>query len=294
MVDVVLKAARPDAATSEDDLRLLRDAPVATSRGDIVPFGVLAEVKTELGPTVIQRAERRRSVVLQVTPPDDVAFETAIDTIQQDVLGPLEASGDIPAGIDVNLGGSAGKLTDAQLQFGWVLLIALLISFLLLAALFEDFLAPVVVLVTVPLAAAGGVVALLGVDRFVNEQPLDLMTAIGFLILIGVVVNNAILIVDGAIARLRDGAALPDAVTGGVHSRVRAIFMSTLTSLAGLAPMALSTGAGSELYRGVGAIMLGGLAVSTILSLFVVPALFSLVWRLRRAVFGEGGRWVSG
>ncbi|MGM0556578.1 MAG: efflux RND transporter permease subunit [Myxococcota bacterium] len=292
-IDVVLRAARPDDATSEDDLRLLRDAPVATSRGDIVPFGILAEVTTELGPTVIQRAERRRSVVLQVTPPDDVAFETAIETIEQDLLGPLEASGEIPSGIDVNLGGSAGKLADAQLQFGWVLLIALLISFLLLAALFEDFFAPIVVLVTVPLAAAGGVVALLGVDRFVNEQPLDLMTAIGFLILIGVVVNNAILIVDGAIARLRDGETLADAVTGGVRSRVRAIFMSTLTSLAGLMPMALSTGAGSELYRGVGAIMLGGLAVATILSLFVVPALFSLVWRLRRAVFGESGRWVS-
>jgi HAE1 family hydrophobic/amphiphilic exporter-1 len=223
-----------------------------------------------------------------------VPFESAIETVETDVIGPLAASGDIPAGIEVNLGGSAGKLLDAQIQFGWVLLIALLISFLLLAALFEDFMAPVVVLVTVPLAAAGGVLALVGVDRFVNEQPLDLMTAIGFLILIGVVVNNAILIVDGAIARLRDGSPLDEAVAGGVRGRVRAIFMSTLTSLAGLMPMALATGAGSELYRGVGAIMLGGLAMSTVLTLFVVPALFTLIWRVRRAVFGEGGRWVSG
>jgi HAE1 family hydrophobic/amphiphilic exporter-1 len=291
-VDVILKPA--GHADTVDNMRMLVDAPVATSAGDIVPFSVLADVTTELGPTVIQRVERRRSVILQVTPPDDVPFESAIETVEKDVIGPLAASGDIPAGIEVNLGGSAGKLLDAQIQFGWVLLIALLISFPLLAALFEDFMAPVVVLVTVPLAAAGGVLALVGVDRIVDEQPLDLMTAIGFLILLGVVVNSAILIVDGAIARLRDGSPLDEAVAGGVRSRVRAIFMSTLTSLAGLMQMALAAGAGSELYRGVGAIMLGGLAMSTVLTLFVVPALFTLIWRVRRAVFGEGGRWVSG
>ncbi|HMR05642.1 MAG TPA: efflux RND transporter permease subunit, partial [Polyangiaceae bacterium] len=114
-------------------------------------------------------------------------------------------------------------------------------------------------------------------------QPLDLMTALGFLILMGVVVNNAILIVDGAITRLRDGEELETAVTEAVRRRVRPIFMSTFTSLAGLAPMVLLTGDGSELYRGVGSIVLGGLAVSMFLVIYVVPSFFTLVWRLRRA-----------
>ena len=144
--------------------------------------------------------------------------------------------------------------------------------------------APVVVLVTIPLAAGGGVLGLLLVDTFINEQPLDIMTAVGFLILIGVVVNNAILIVDLAIARLRDGEELDSAVRGAVQDRVRPIFMSAFTSLAGLAPMAVATGAGSELYRGVGAILLGGLFLSTIMALFVVPSMFSLIWRLRSTV----------
>ncbi len=282
-IDVKLRSQASVDPTA-DPMRLLSDAPVATPSGNVVPFSVLAEVETTLGPTVIRRVERKRSVTLQVTPPDDMPFESAIEAIESQVLQPLRASGEIPPSVEVNLGGSAGKLQQAQKQFGWVLVIALIISFLLLAALFEDFLAPVVVLVTIPLAAGGGVLGLLLVDTFINEQPLDIMTAVGFLILIGVVVNNAILIVDLAISRLRDGQALDDAVRGAVQDRVRPIFMSAFTSLAGLAPMAIATGAGSELYRGVGAVLLGGLFLSTIMALFVVPSLFALIWRLRSTV----------
>src|SRR5690606_1418493 len=119
------------------------------------------------------------------------------------------------------------------------------------------------------------------VDRHLGPQPFDLMTALGFVILVGVVVNNAILVVDGALSRLRDGSTLADAVPDAVEARVRPIFMSTATSLAGLFPMVVFPGSGAELYRGVGAIVLGGLAVSTVLTLYVVPSLFTLLWRLR-------------
>ncbi|MEZ4458973.1 MAG: efflux RND transporter permease subunit [bacterium] len=277
-IDVML---RSDVRDEEEARRMLEDAPVATKQGDVVPFSVLAELDTKLGPTVVRRVERRRSVTLQVTPPDNVPFEAAIDALQTKVIEPLIASGELPPNVTINLGGSAGKLKAAQTQFAWVLLIALLISFFLMAALFEDFLAPVVVLVTIPLAAAGGVIGLRLVNQFVGEQPLDIMSAVGFLILIGVVVNNAILIVDRAMGRLREGASIEESINGAVADRVRPIFMSTFTSLAGLLPMAVAVGAGSELYRGVGAILLGGLFLSTILTLFVVPSLFSLIWRVR-------------
>ena len=112
-------------------------------------------------------------------------------------------------------------------------------------------------------------------------QAFDMITAVGFLILIGVVVNNAILVVDGALARLREGVLLGPAVSSAVEGRVRPIFMTTLTSLAGLVPMVVVPGSGSELYRGVGAIVLGGLALSTVLTIYVVPALFTVIWRLR-------------
>jgi HAE1 family hydrophobic/amphiphilic exporter-1 len=282
-VDVVLRAARGEDEHVETPAELA-SAPVATPSGRVVPLSQLADVVETIGPTVIQRIERRRAITLLIAPSEDVPLEEAIARVRTDVIHRAQTEGLLPAGIDVQITGTAGKLEVAQVQFAGVLALAVLITFLLLAALFEDFIAPLAVMVTVPLAAAGGVVGLRLVDAYLGKQALDLMTALGFLILIGVVVNNAILIVDGALARLRAGEALDDAVPGSVASRVRPIFMSTFTSLAGLAPMVVFSGAGSELYRGVGAIVLGGLALSALMTLYVVPSLFTLLWRARRVV----------
>jgi HAE1 family hydrophobic/amphiphilic exporter-1 len=282
-LDVVLRAVR-EGGVRVDDPDDIRSAPVAAPGGEVVPFGVLAELREELGPTVIQRIERRRALTLTVSPPDEIPLERALSIVEDDVIAPLRAEGAIPPDVRVSYTGTAGDLDIAKGQFANVLLLALVISYLLMSALFEDFLAPVVVLVTLPLAAAGGVLGLRLVDATLSAQPLDLMTALGFLILIGVVVNNAILVVDGALARLREGEALDDAVRGAVEARVRPILMTTLTSLAGLTPMVLVPGSGSELYRGVGAVVLGGLLLSTALTLFVVPSFFALVWRVRLAI----------
>ncbi len=284
-VDVILRAVR-EGGERIDDPDAIRSAPVAAPDGSVVPFGVLAELREELGPTTIQRIERRRALTLMVAPPEEVPLETALERVESEVIAPLRAQGAIPREVEVTYSGTAGQLETARSQFANVLLLAVIICYLLMAAIFEDFLAPIVVLVTVPLAAAGGVGGLWLVSTLLEPQPLDLMTAVGFLILIGVVVNNAILVVDGALAHLREGKALDDAIRAAVEGRVRPILMTTLTSLAGLLPMVLVPGSGSELYRGVGAVVLGGLALSTALTIFVVPAFFSLVWRLRIAVLG--------
>lgn len=281
--DLVVRARGIDAGSA----RGLAAAPVATPGGESVSLADVARIDETLGPTVIQRIERRRAITLQVSPSMDIALEDAIAVVSG-VVTKLRQDGAIAPGVRIDYSGSAGQLEDAKSRFGFVLLLALIITFLLLAALFEDFIAPLVILVTVPLAAGGGVLGLRLVDATLGAQPLDMMTALGFVILIGVVVNNAILIVDGSLARMRDrGMALSDAVSSAVQWRVRPILMSVTTSLAGLLPLVLFPGDGSELYRGVGAIVLGGLALSTVLSIFVVPALFSLVWRVRRAVVSQ-------
>lgn len=285
-IDVVV---RGNAAGSPFDTPAsLEVAPIVTRTGQAVPLSSLARVESALGPTQIQRIERRRAITLQVSPPESLPLETAIARIEEQVVGPLRDEGAIPPDVRVELSGTAADLDIAKGRLIEVLLLALFISYLLLAALFEDFLAPIVVLVSLPLAAAGGVGGLVLVDTFLGAQALDLMTALGFLILIGVVVNNAILVVDGALARLREGDTLDEAVPAAVRARVRPIFMTTVTSLAGLLPMVLFPGSGSELYRGVGAIVLGGLLLGTLLTLFVVPALFTLVWRFRGAVTSTG------
>lgn len=278
-IDVVLQAHRPDGGEI-DDPEALAAAPVATA-GRVVPLSSLAKLKETIGPTLIQHIERRRAITLQVTPPDDIPLEAAMRRIRAEVLEPLAASGEVPDGVELEISGTAGRLEDAKARFGEVLLLAVVISFLLLSALFEDFIAPIAVLVTVPLAGAGGLLGLWAVNRWLSPQPLDLMTALGFVILIGVVVNNAILVVDGALTRLREGVSLAEAVPWAVRARVRPIFMTTATSLAGLLPMVVFPGSGAELYRGVGAVVLGGLMLSTVLTLYVVPALFTLLWRLR-------------
>ena len=279
-LDVVLRAVTDDDELLPDAPALM-SAPVATPVGEVVPLGALAAIEERLGPPVIRHLERRRAITLNVSPPEDLPLERGIELIRNEVIGGLERSGGIPPGVEFALSGAAGKLEVAQAQFGNILLLAVLICYLLIAALFEDFLAPIAVLVSVPLAAAGGAAGLALVNALLGVQPLDLMTALGFLILIGVVVNNPILVVDGALVRLRRGVSLEEAVPQAVEARVRPIFMTTATSLAGLLPMVVFSGPGSELYRGVGAIVLGGLLFGTILTLFVVPTAFTLLWKLR-------------
>jgi len=280
-VDVVLRAA-PRARDLPESPALIASAPIATPAGRVVPLGAVAELEETLGPTIIRRIERRRAITLAVSPPDDLPLEEALTRVEG-VVADAREGGRIPPEVSVEYAGTAGELARAKTEFRDVLLFALLISFLLLAALFENVIAPVVILVTVPLAAAGGVIGLRLVDATLGSQPLDLLTGLGFLILLGVVVNNAILVVDGALARLREDATVDDAIAGAVAARVRPIFMTTATSLAGLAPMVIFPGSGSELYRGVGSIVLGGLALSTVLTLYVVPSLFRLIWRVSRA-----------
>ena len=275
-LDVVLRAEGATVRSPEQ----LGAAPVATPSGQVVPLATLADVSEALGPTVLRRIERRRTITLQVAPPRTIALEAALKRVRRRVAL-LRSQNAIPPTVRVSFSGSAGYLESAKGRFGWVLLLAVVICLLLMAAIFEDFVAPLAILITLPFAAAGGVVGLFLVDRLLGRQPLDMMTALGFLILIGVVVNNAILVVDGAMRRLGEGMELAAAIGAAVERRVRPILMSTLTSLAGLVPLVVARGSGSELYRGVGAIVLGGLALGTLLTLFVVPAAFALLWRLR-------------
>jgi HAE1 family hydrophobic/amphiphilic exporter-1 len=147
-----------------------------------------------------------------------------------------------------------------------------------MAALFESFIYPLVIMFSVPLAAAGGFLGLAAVNTFVTFQALDVLTMLGFVILIGIVVNNAILIVHQSLNNIRFGGLLHrEAITQSVKTRIRPIFMSMTTSVLGMSPLVLFPGAGSELYRGLGSVVIGGLILSTVFTIFLVPSLFSLV-----------------
>jgi HAE1 family hydrophobic/amphiphilic exporter-1 len=155
-----------------------------------------------------------------------------------------------------------------------------------MAALFESWLYPLVIIMVVPLGAVGGVLGLNLLNLYLSwtgqiPQTLDVLTMLGFVILIGTVVNNPILIVHQSLNYIRNDNKRPsEAILQSVRSRMRPIFMTTSTTILGLLPLVLFPGAGSELYRGVGSVVLGGLLVSTLFTLILVPSLFALMLRL--------------
>jgi len=262
-----------------------------TPDGGAMPLAAVAEVRLTAGPEQINRAERQRAITLQVRPPEDIPLEAAMTTIEEQVLAPLRAQGVLGTDVRVRLAGTADKLRVTFDVLKWNFLLALIITYLLMAALFESFFYPFVIMFSVPLALAGGFIGLWLVNRLITYQALDVLTMLGFIILVGAVVNNAILIVHQALNFMRDAGMPPrEALRESVRTRVRPIFMSVGTSVFGMLPLILFPGAGSELYRGLGSVVVGGLVFSTVFTLFLVPALFSLLMDLRLAITGRAAK----
>ena len=208
-------------------------------------------------------------------------MQAAIETIQQTV--DVMAQKGLLENIEVTLGGKADKLVETRRALQWNFLLAMIITYLLMSALFENFLYPFIIMFSVPLAAAGGFVGLYLINLYVSSfygaaQSLDIITMLGFVILVGIVVNNAILIVHQTLNNIRNkGLPARDAIADAVRTRIRPIYMSTITTVFGMLPLVLFPGAGSEFYRGLGSVVVGGLLVSTVFTIFLIPALLSLL-----------------
>jgi len=268
-IDLVLMGPADTSTARTQDIG---SYPVVTASGRILPVSALSTVVITAGPTEIRHRERVRTVTLEVKPADSLALETAITLLNEKVVSELEAAG-LPPGIRFSMSGTADKLTQTQKAIEFNLLIALVIVYLVMAILFESFILPLVILLSVPVAAAGGVAGLVAVNQY-QPQPLDMLTMLGFVILVGIVVNNAILIVHQTLLHQREDAmSVQDAIIAATGNRIRPIFMSTLTSIFGMLPLVLFPGAGSELYRGLGSVVVGGLTLSALLTLLVVPPL---------------------
>jgi HAE1 family hydrophobic/amphiphilic exporter-1 len=281
-IDLVLKASAEDVATPEE----LYSQLVATPKGWAVPLSSLANMENTYGVTQIRHLERRRTITLQVTPPVDMPLQSAMEVIQQKLLPQVEQAG-LMHGVSVRLSGAADKLTVTRDALKWNFILAMIITYLLMAALFENFVYPLIIMFTVPLAGAGGFMGLRLENLLIAPQPLDILTMLGFVILIGVVVNNAILIVHQSLNNVRERAMdYKEAVLDATRTRLRPIYMSATTSVFGMLPLAVAPGPGSELYRGLGAVVLGGLALSTVFTVFVIPALLMFVIPMER----KGGK----
>ena len=293
-IDLTIRGIDRYADRTQD----LANLPIFTRGGRLATVGDIADIALMAGPEQINHIERERAITIQVIPPGHMPLETAMEVIEQKALRPIQEGGNLSRLYNIRLSGTADDLTNTYDALKYNFLLALLITYLLMAALFESFLYPFVIIFSVPLAAAGGILGLFIVNHSITHQPMDVLSMLGFIILIGVVVNNAILVVHQALnfmdphrwnplerdaRETRDGMSARRAISESVRSRIRPIMMSMLTTTFGLLPLVLASGAGSELYRGIGSVVLGGLVLSTVFTLLLVPALFSLVmdWKLK-------------
>ena len=266
-IDLIVKTSDTDIQTPED----LYNALLVTPNGGAVPVSSLAQKVETTGLTEIRHLERDRTVSLQITPPYTTTIQEAMEIINNEIIPGLREKGMLE-NVDIGMSGTADRLTETREALQWNFLLAAAITYLLMAALFGNFIYPFIIMFTVPLASAGGFLGLRLVNIFVAPQQLDILTMLGFIILIGVVVNNAILIVHQSLNYIRnEGMEYRAAIMEATRTRLRPIYMSAATSVFGMLPLVLWPGPGSELYRGLGSVVLGGLALSTVFTVFLIP-----------------------
>jgi multidrug efflux pump subunit AcrB len=278
-VDIYLKTTRFD--TPEEMAAL----PVATPAGGLVPLGELASISVAPSPAFITRINRARVYSLIVNPPKGMSLEALVEELKTTIEPELRDL--MPADGTIQYAGSVQDLERAIGTLGTNFLMAIGLLLLIMAGLFRSLKDAILVVISIPLAAVGGVFAITIVNA-INFQPLDLLGMIGFIILIGLVVNNAILLVAQTRAAEDKGLNREEAVQQALRYRLRPIFMSTLTSLFGMLPLLVVPGAGSEIYRGMAAAIVGGMAVSTLFTLLLLPSLLQLRPRVREAHVSSG------
>ncbi len=251
----------------------LASIPIATPLAGIQTIGELAEIRRTVGPTQLRRVDGQRTMTLSVRPPDDMTVQEALETLR-DVAGP-RIKEVMPAGISIQYRGTADRLEAALSTMTTNIAVAAVVLFLILAAMFRSLWDALLVLLSMPLAIAGGILSLRIMNLF-TTQAMDLLTTIGFVILLGLVVNNAILLVMQTRTGQRDGLDRTEAVAQAVRMRARPIYMSTLTSIFGMLPLMLMPGVGSQIYRGLATVIVGGMIVSAVFTLILMPSVLRL------------------
>ncbi len=256
-----------------DSPEALAAIPVATPLAGIQSIGELTDIRRTVGPSQLRRVNGQRTLTLSVTPPPDMTVQEALEQLR-DVAGP-KLNDIMPDEVSVAYSGTADRLEGAFSTMQTNLGIAAIVLLLILAAMFRSIWDAFLVMLSMPLAIAGGVIALRVLNLF-TAQAMDLLTTIGFLILLGLVVNNAILLVMQTRVGQRNGLERSQAVAAAVRVRARPIYMSTLTSIFGMLPLMLVPGVGSQIYRGLATVIIGGMFVSAVFTLILMPAILRL------------------
>ncbi len=245
-----------------------------STAGDPVPLGRLAKIDLAEGPASITHFDRARSATIEA----DLVDGAALGDVEKS-LDALALIHHLPPGISLRKSASTEAMDDLSSGFGEAMRNGLAMVYAVLVILFASFLQPITILFSLPLSIGGAILALL-----VTGRPLSLPVVIGILMLMGIVTKNAIMLVDFSIRAMKDGLERTTAIVEAGKKRMRPIIMTTVAMVAGMVPSALGIGAGGEFRSPMATAVIGGLLVSTCLSLLFVPAFFAVIDDLRLAI----------
>ena len=263
--DILVRLQEKDRNSISDIL----DFTIPTPAGKKIKLSEVASIGEYWAPPTIERKARQRIVTVSVTP-----YKTSLGELAKQVEAKVLPQLDLPVGYSVNLGGS---YEDQQDTFNDLVLLGLLIIilvYIVMASQFESLRMPAIIMFSVPFALSGVIIALL-----IGGRSLDMVGALGVVLLVGIVVKNGIVLVDYINLMRERGYELNKAITMSGRSRIRPVLMTAFTTVLGMIPMAVSAGEGAEMWQPLGIVVIGGLTVSTFLTLFVVPVLYGLMSR---------------
>jgi len=272
----VLVRARESDRASVDDIRHLIVNP---GSGAPVELAAVAEVVSTTGPSEIHRADQRRVAIISANL-RDIDLGNAIREVEA-----MVAKTPLGTDIDMRIGGQGQELGESIRSLLFAFALAIFLVYLVMASQFESLLHPFVILFTIPLALVGAVAALL-----LTRAPVSVVVFIGLILLVGLVVKNAIILIDKVNQLRHEGVAKRQALVEGARSRLRPIMMTTLCAVFGFLPLALAFGEGAEVRSPMATTVIGGLLVSTLLTLLVIPVVYDLLDRKPDEFYAERGR----
>jgi multidrug efflux pump len=233
---------------------------------ELVPLSNFVTLAEVAGPQALNRLDRIRSITIQGTPAPGVSLGEALEVLE------VAARESLPPDVKIGYNGQSKEFKQTSQSIYVTFGVALLVVFLVLAAQFESWVAPITIMLAVPLALTGGLAALLW-----TGQTLNVYSQIGMILLIGIMTKNGILIVEFTNQLREEGKEMFEAVTEASVTRLRPILMTSIATVFGAVPLMLSTGAGSESRRAIGTVIVGGVTLSTLFTLFIIPSLYLLI-----------------
>ncbi len=265
--DVVVRYGEPFRTSFED----VENITLYGATGQPVKLREVATIDEEFAAPTIERENRQRIITVQST----VGEGHALGDVVNDVAAVLAAY-EVPEGVSLEVGGSMEDLQDMMADFMTLLVLVVLLVYIVMATQFESLKMPFIIMFTLPFAFTGVFFALL-----ITNTPLSMIAMIGAIMLVGIVTKNGIVMVDYTNLLIERGMPALDAVVASGKSRLRPVLMTSVTTILGMLPMALGLGDGSELWQPMGIAIIGGMTFSTLLTLFVIPVLYSM-FQLRK------------